>query len=134
MVGFPWSQPVDASDSLSSPEQDAALSPVIDRDLKHQVLVCTAKSCTANGSEAVLEAFKAQLIQENLLFYKGNRDGEIQCINCGSVGFCAIGPAVLVYPDGVWYAHVTPEDVPEIIESHLKGGVPVERLVRKRLG
>jgi (2Fe-2S) ferredoxin len=41
---------------------------------------------------------------------------------------------VLVYPDGIWYAHVTPEDVPEIIESHLKGGVPVERLVRKRLG
>ena len=134
MVGFPWSQPVDASDSLPSPEQDAAVSPVIDRDLKRQVLVCTAKSCTANGSEAVLEAFKAQLIQENLLFYKGNREGEIQCINCGSVGFCAIGPAVLVYPDGVWYAHVTPDDVPEIIESHLKGGVPVERLVRKRLG
>ena len=99
-----------------------------------RLLVCTAKSCTANGSEAVLEAFKAQLIEEQLLFYKGNREGEVQCLHCGSVGFCAIGPAVLVYPDGVWYAHVTPADVPEIIESHLKGGVPVERLVRKRLG
>ena len=69
-----------------------------------------------------------------VLGYKGNREGEVQCLHCGSVGFCAIGPAVLVYPDGVWYAHVTPADVPEIIESHLKGGVPVERLVRKRLG
>lgn len=116
------------------PEQDAAASPVIGHDLRRQVLVCTSKSCSANGAEAVLEAFKARLIEEHLLFYKGDRTGEIQCITCGSVGFCAIGPAVLVYPDGVWYAHVTPEDVPEIIESHLKGGVPVERLVRKRLG
>ena len=119
---------------LPSPEKDASAAPIIGHPLKRQVLVCTAKSCTANGSEAVLEAFKAQLIEENLLFYKGNRTGEVQCSHCGSVGFCAIGPAVLVYPDGIWYAHVTPADVPEIIESHLKGGVPVERLVRKRLG
>jgi (2Fe-2S) ferredoxin len=120
--------------TLPSPEEDAAGSPIIDHPLKHQVLVCTSKSCAANGSEAVLEAFKARLIEENLLFFKGNRAGEVQCSHCGSVGFCAIGPAVLVYPDGIWYAHVTPADVPEIIESHLKGGVPVERLVRKRLG
>ena len=115
-------------------EQDAALAPMIQHELKRQVLVCTSKSCAANGSEAVLEAFRAQLIAENLLFYKGNQAGDIHCSHCGSVGFCAIGPAVLVYPDGIWYAHVTPEDVPEIIASHLKGGVPVERLVRKRLG
>lgn len=117
-----------------TPEEDAALSPIIENPLQRQVLVCTAKSCTANGSEAVLEAFRAQLTDEQLLFYKGNRQGAVQCIQCGSVGFCAIGPAVLVYPDGIWYAHVTLADVPEIIESHLKGGVPVERLVRKRLG
>jgi len=125
---------VDETPSLPTPEQDASVTPIMGHDLKRQVLVCTSKSCTANGSEAVLEAFKAQLIAENLLFFKGNRHGDIQCITCGSVGFCAIGPAVLVYPDGIWYAHVTPADVPEIIESHLKGGVPVERLVRKRLG
>lgn len=117
-----------------TPEADAALAPVMGAALRRQVLVCTSKSCVANGSEAVLEAFKAQLIDERLLFYKGNAEGEIQCVHCGSVGFCAIGPAVLVYPDGIWYAHVTPADVPEIIECHLKGGVPVERLVRKRLG
>jgi (2Fe-2S) ferredoxin len=120
--------------ALPSPEEDATLAPIIGHPLKRQVLVCTSKSCAANGSEAVLEAFKARLIEENLLFFKGNRAGEVQCSHCGSVGFCAIGPAVLVYPDGIWYAHVTPADVPEIIESHLKGGVPVERLVRKRLG
>lgn len=125
---------MDQRSPLPTPEQDAAVAPVIGARLHRQVLVCTSKSCSANGSEAVLEAFKASLIDERLLFYKGNAEGSVQCLHCGSVGFCAIGPAVLVYPDGVWYAHVTPEDVPEIIESHLKGGVPVERLVRKRLG
>ena len=125
---------MDQRPPLPSPEQDAAVTPVMGPALQRQVLVCTSKSCAANGSEAVLEAFKAQLIEAGMLFYKGNRDGEVQCIHCGSVGFCAIGPAVLVYPDGIWYAHVSPADVSEIIESHLKGGVPVERLVRKRLG
>ena len=118
--------------SVPSPEQDASLAPVIDHPLQRQVFVCTSKSCAANGSEAVLEAFKAQLIEAGMLYYKRNPDGQVQCLHCGSVGFCAIGPAVIVYPEGVWYAHVTVEDVAEIIESHLKGGVPVARLVRKR--
>lgn len=121
-------------DPKSSLEQDAERASVMAHPLQRQVFVCTSKSCAANGSEAVLEAFKAQLIEAGLLYYKRNPDGEVQCLHCGSVGFCAIGPAVLVYPDGIWYAHVTVEDVPEIIERHLKGGVPVERLVRKRMG
>ena len=120
--------------SVPSPEQDASLAPVIDHALQRQVFVCTSKSCAANGSEAVLEAFKAQLIEAGMLYTKRIPDGEVQCLQCGSVGFCAIGPAVLVYPEGIWYAHVTVDDVPEIIERHLKGGVPVERLVRKRTG
>lgn len=120
--------------SLPSPEQDAAQAAIMAHPLQRQVFVCTSRSCAANGSEAVLEAFKAQLIEGGLLYTKRNPDGEVQCLHCGSVGFCAIGPAVLVYPDGIWYAHVTVADVPEIIESHLKGGVPVERLVRKRVG
>ncbi|HJW71242.1 MAG TPA: (2Fe-2S) ferredoxin domain-containing protein [Geothrix sp.] len=125
---------MDESRPIPTPAQDAAVAPIMAHPLQRQVLVCTSKSCAANGSEAVLEAFKSQLIGEQLLFYKGNQEGKIQCVTCGSVGFCAIGPAVLVYPDGIWYAHVTPADVPEIIESHLKRGIPVERLVRKRLG
>lgn len=115
-------------------DRDAQAAPVMGHPLRRQVFVCTSKSCAANGSEAVLEAFKAQLIEAGLLYYKRNPDGEVQCLHCGSVGFCAIGPAVIVYPDGIWYAHVTPEDVPEIIESHLRNGIPVARLVRKWLG
>ncbi len=118
---------------LPTPEEDAQLAHVIGHRLQKQVMVCTAKSCTANGSEAVLEAFKQQLVDRHLLYNKHDREAPIQCITCGSVGFCAIGPAVLVYPDGVWYAHVHPEDVPEIIEEHLVKGKPVERLVRKRM-
>ena len=46
----------------------------------------------------------------------------------GCMGRCSTGPTVVVYPDGVWYMKVQPEDVSEIIESHLKNGKPVERL------
>ena len=54
--------------------------------------------------------------------------GEIVLTDCGSVGFCSIGPTVLVYPEGIWYAQVQPEDVREIIEEHLEKGDVVERL------
>jgi (2Fe-2S) ferredoxin len=118
---------------LPTPEEDAQAAHVIGHALQKQVMVCTAKSCAANGSEAVLEAFKQQLSDQHLLYNKHDREAPIQCITCGSVGFCAIGPAVLVYPDGVWYAHVQTSDVPEIIEAHLVKGHPVERLVRKRM-
>jgi (2Fe-2S) ferredoxin len=44
------------------------------------------------------------------------------------LGPCTLGPTVVVYPEGVWYQGVKPEDVPEILEEHLKNGRPVERL------
>ena len=120
------------SKPLPTPAEDATLTPIMGHPLQRQVLVCTSKSCTANGSEAVLEAFKQHLSDVHLLYNKHDRAAPIQCISCGSVGFCAIGPAVIVYPDGIWYAHVSPEDVPEIVQSHFIEGKPVERLVRKR--
>ena len=124
---------MDETPRLPTPEQDAALTPIMGDSLKRQVLVCTSKSCSANGSEAVLEAFKSRLIEENLLFYKGNRGGEVQCCQCGSVGFCAIGPAVLVYPDGIWYGGVTPELLERIVVEHLRDGRPVEDAIFHRL-
>lgn len=46
----------------------------------------------------------------------------------GCLDVCAFGPGMVVYPEGVFYGNVTPEDVDEIIESHLENGIPVERL------
>ena len=47
----------------------------------------------------------------------------------GCLGFCRAGPLMVVYPEGIWYAPKTPEDIDEIVETHLKGGQLVERLV-----
>ncbi|MBK9768838.1 MAG: hypothetical protein IPP63_18485 [Chloracidobacterium sp.] len=54
--------------------------------------------------------------------------GEIVLTECGSIGFCSIGTAVMVHPDGTMYGQVMPEDVPEIIEEHLEKGNVVKRL------
>ncbi len=57
-----------------------------------------------------------------------NPNGTILLTDCGSIGFCSIGTAVMVYPEGVWYGQVRAKDVVEIIEKHLIGGEVVKRL------
>lgn len=108
------------------------LAPVTTAPIRHHVFVCTGKSCSAVGSAEVLEAFERELTALGILFGKEakgkNPKGNIIVTACASVGFCAIGAAVMVYPDGVWYAQVRAADVPEIIESHLLNGQVVERL------
>jgi (2Fe-2S) ferredoxin len=108
------------------------LAPVTTAPIRHHVFVCTGKSCSAVGSAEVLEAFERELNALGILFGKEakgkNPKGSIIVSECSSVGFCAIGAAVMVYPDGVWYAQVRAADVPEIIESHLLNGQVVERL------
>lgn len=108
------------------------LAPVVDAPIKHHVFVCNGKSCSAVGSAEVKAAFESELEARGLRQGKEskgrNPKGEIVLTDCGSVGFCSIGTAVLVYPDGVWYAQVRPEDVPEIIEEHLLKGKVVKRL------
>jgi (2Fe-2S) ferredoxin len=63
-----------------------------------------------------------------------NPNGTIVLTDCGSVGFCSIGTAVLVYPEGVWYGQVMESDVHEIIEEHLENGRVVERLALIDMG
>lgn len=108
------------------------LAPVAAAPITRHVFVCTGKSCSAVDSAAVKEAFEQELQNRGLQFgseKKGrNPNGSIVLTECGSVGFCAIGAAVMVYPDGIWYAQVRAEDVPEIVESHLVKGKVVERL------
>jgi (2Fe-2S) ferredoxin len=55
--------------------------------------------------------------------------GGVFLTNTGCFGICEQGPVVVVYPDNVWYGSVTPDDVQEILDSHIEGGKPVERLL-----
>ena len=108
------------------------LAPVSAAPIRHHVFVCTGKSCSAVESAEVKATFERELISRGLLFGKEkkgkNPNGSIVVTECGSVGFCAIGAAVMIYPDGIWYAQVRSGDVEEIINEHLINGRVVERL------
>jgi len=108
------------------------LAPIAAASIRYHVFVCTGKSCSANDSAEVRNAFERELKARELQYGKiskgCNPQGSVVLTECGSVGFCAIGAAVMIYPDGVWYAQVRPSDVPEIVEEHIVNGRPVERL------
>lgn len=128
---------------MSSPKfiedraQLAKLAPVATAPIRKHVFVCSGKSCSAVGSAEVKKAFEEQLEAKNLRYGKAskgrNPEGAVLLTDCGSMGFCSIGAAVLVYPEGVWYAQVRARDVPEIIEEHLEKGKIVERLALRNL-
>ena len=109
-----------------------ALAPITSAPIQHHVFVCTGKSCSAVESAEVKAAFERELMARQILFGKEkkgkNPKGSVVLTECSSVGFCAIGAAVMIYPDGVWYAQVRAGDVPEIVEEHLVNGRVVERL------
>ena len=117
---------------IADVEELCALAPVTSAPIRHHVFVCSGKSCSLNDSAEVKAAFERELMARGLLMGKAakgkNPKGSIVLTDCASVGFCAIGAAVLVYPDGVWYAQVRAADVPEIIEAHLLNGRVVDRL------
>jgi NADP-reducing hydrogenase subunit HndC len=113
-------------------DQLEKLAPVLKAPIKRHVFVCNGKSCTQVGSAEVKAEFERILDAKGLRQGKESKGrnpmGEVVLTDCGSVGFCSIGVAVLVYPEGVWYGQVQAEDVPEIIEEHLEKGKIVERL------
>ncbi len=114
------------------------LAPVTAAPIKHHVFVCNGKSCSAVGSADVKAEFERLLEAKHLRQGKESKGrnpmGEVVLTDCSSVGFCSIGPAVLVYPGGVWYAQVQSGDVEEIIEEHLVKGKVVKRLSLLELG
>ena len=95
--------------------------------IRTHVLICGGTGCTSSGSKAIQEAF-AENIEKNGL------SEEIKIVQTGCFGLCALGPVVIVYPDGTFYSRVTPEDVAEIVEEHLLKGRIVERLVYNDTG
>ena len=105
------------------------LEPVMEPYRRH-VLVCTGGFCSPERRGRPLYSLLAALLQrEGLLFGPGRvKRGETPCL-----GVCAGGPIVVVYPEGVWYANVTPELLERIVVEHLKHGRVVDDAVFHRL-
>lgn len=120
------------ADQITDRTRLEGLAPITTAPIRHHIFVCTGPSCSAVDSAAVKEAFERELHSRGLLFGKAqkgkNPRGSVVLSESSSVGFCAIGAAVMVYPDGIWYAQVRAEHVPEIVEEHIINGRVVERL------
>jgi NADH-quinone oxidoreductase subunit F len=89
---------------------------------RSHVLVCTGGGCIASGALAVSAAFDEELKTKGLA-------EEVQVVETGCLGPCAVGPVALIYPDGVFYQNIKVPDVAEIVEEHLLKGRVVTRLV-----
>jgi (2Fe-2S) ferredoxin len=89
-------------------------------DRNREVLVCQYVNCRENGSEAVLQAFLEQPV------------AGVEVVGSECQGQCNMGATVRVLPDETWYCRVKPEDVPLIVEEHLKQNKQVDRLLHPR--
>ena len=90
--------------------------------IRAQVLICGGTGCTSSGSKLLIEEFETQLGAYDL-------HDEVKIVRTGCFGLCALGPVVIVYPDGTFYSRVEKDDVEEIVREHLLKGRVVERLV-----
>ena len=89
---------------------------------RSHVLVCGGTGCTSSNSAAIIEALETQIAEKGL-------SEEIKVIRTGCFGLCALGPIMIVYPEGSFYSQVQVEDIPEIVEEHLLKGRIVTRLL-----
>ena len=90
--------------------------------IRSHVLICGGTGCTSSGSAALHDRLADELKAKGL-------DEEIKIVMTGCFGLCALGPIMIVYPEGTFYSRVTVDDIPEIVEEHLLKGRIVERLV-----
>lgn len=89
---------------------------------RSHVLICGGTGCTSSGSKKLQEEFENQLKANDL-------ENEVKIVQTGCFGLCALGPIVVVYPEGAFYSRVNEEDVKEIVEEHLLKGRIVKRLL-----
>jgi len=100
---------------------------------KHHIFICTNERssedtrgcCRARGSERIRELFKAEVKRRGL-------KGEVRANAAGCLDHCEFGPAVVIYPEGIWYRVQNAEDVMEIMDRHIEAGEIVERLTIER--
>ena len=95
--------------------------------IRSHVLICAGAGCVASGALEVSAAVRKALDKFEL-------SGEVSVVETGCLGPCAAGPVAVVYPEGVFYQQITPEDAAEIVEEHLLKGRVVERLNYKAVG
>ncbi len=89
---------------------------------RSHVLVCGGTGCTSSGSQAIINALETEIKKNGL-------ETEVQVVKTGCFGLCALGPIMIVYPEGTFYSMVKEEDIAEIVSEHLLKGRIVSRLV-----
>ncbi len=89
---------------------------------RSHVLVCGGTGCTSSGSAKIIETLQAEIDKNGL-------HDEVQVVKTGCFGLCALGPIMIVYPEGSFYSMVKEEDIPEIVSEHLLKGRIVSRLL-----
>ena len=91
---------------------------------RSHVLVCGGTGCTSSGSQAIIESLESEIKKNGL-------EEEVKVVKTGCFGLCALGPIMIVYPEGCFYSEVKAEDIPEIVSEHLLKGRIVKRLLYK---
>ncbi len=88
------------------------------------ILVCAGAACVSSGCRQIRDAIVNKIVEQGL-------QNEIKVIETGCIGSCDLGPLALVYPEGVLYQKLKPEDAEEIVTEHLLKGRIVDRLLYK---
>ena len=91
---------------------------------RSHVLVCGGTGCTSSGSAKIIEKLQAEIDSNGL-------HDEVQVVKTGCFGLCALGPIMIIYPEGSFYSMVKEDDIPEIVSEHLLKGRIVTRLLYK---
>ena len=90
--------------------------------VRSHILVCGGTGCTSSGGEKILTEFEVQL-------KKAGIENEVKVVRTGCFGLCALGPIVIVYPEGAFYSMIEPKHVEEIVSEHLLKGRIVKHLL-----
>ena len=103
-------------------ELDLRVNTAADTREKH-ILICHGTGCTSSKSPEILEKFRTVLSEKNI--------DNVRVIKTGCFGLCSKGPIVIIRPEDTFYSMVTPDDVEEIVETHIVKGETVNRLLCK---